>query len=146
MLWVCLFHFVQGSNLPTKCNPAEFLHSVGYSERVYSQWSHAARVRLCLHRERQGFYSRGLVSLSIQPYTIQRIENRTGDLIFETPSPETAAEQAIRPEHAYLLSDILSDNDARQPEFGPANSLTIPGHRVAACRISPVCEKAYVAD
>jgi 1A family penicillin-binding protein len=68
----------------------------------------------------------------IQPFTIQRIENRTGDLIFETPSPETAAEQAIRPEHAYLLSDILSDNDARQPEFGPANNLTVPGHRVAA--------------
>jgi 1A family penicillin-binding protein len=67
----------------------------------------------------------------IPPATITRIENRQGDIIFQrnVAGSET---QAIRPEHAFLLSDILSDDGARQIEFGPNNLLNIPGHRVAA--------------
>ena len=40
--------------------------------------------------------------------------------------------QVIRPEHAYLLSDILADDDARQPAFGRNSSLVVPGHTVSA--------------
>jgi membrane peptidoglycan carboxypeptidase len=67
-----------------------------------------------------------------QPFTISRIENRSGEVIFEHRPSGPAASQVVRPEHAYLLSNILSDNNARQPEFSPSNSLVVPGHEVAA--------------
>lgn len=68
----------------------------------------------------------------IPPFTIRRIENNAGEILFEEPTPDPAVTQVVRPAHAYLLSDILSDNNARQPEFGVNNLLVIPGHRVAA--------------
>ena len=68
----------------------------------------------------------------IPPFTIRRIENNAGEILFEEPTPDPAVTQVVRPEHAFLLSDILSDNNARQPEFGTNNTLVIPGHRVAA--------------
>ncbi|MCC6601611.1 MAG: PBP1A family penicillin-binding protein [Anaerolineae bacterium] len=68
----------------------------------------------------------------IPPYTIRRIENSAGDILFQQPAPDPAVTQVVNPAHAYLLSDILSDNNARQPEFGVNNGLVIPGHRVAA--------------
>ena len=68
----------------------------------------------------------------IPPFTIRRIENNAGEILFEEPAPDPAVTQVVRPEHAFLLSDILSDNNARQPEFGTNNTLVIPGHRVAA--------------
>lgn len=39
--------------------------------------------------------------------------------------------QAVSPEIAFILSDILSDNSARAPAFGPNSSLVIPGKTVA---------------
>ncbi|VAW30367.1 Multimodular transpeptidase-transglycosylase [hydrothermal vent metagenome] len=68
----------------------------------------------------------------IAPFTIRRIENNAGEILFEEPTPDPTVTQVVRPEHAFLLSDILSDNNARQPEFGVNNRLVIPGHRVAA--------------
>ncbi len=65
------------------------------------------------------------------PVTITRIENRQGDVIFEQNSVSDRA-QVLRPEHAYLLSNILADDGARQIEFGPNNLLNIPGQHVAA--------------
>lgn len=65
-----------------------------------------------------------------QPFTISRIEDNSGNIRYEQ---ETAVSQQVaRAEHAYLLSDILSDNNARTPAFGASNALTIPGHQVAA--------------
>ena len=66
----------------------------------------------------------------LPPYTISRIENNKGEVQYTPASPEDS--QVVRPEHAYMLNDILSDNSARQPEFGLDNSLTIPGFQVAA--------------
>lgn len=68
----------------------------------------------------------------IPPFTIRRIENNAGEILFQELAPDPATTQVVRPAHAYLLSDILSDNSARQPEFGVNNTLVIPGHRVAA--------------
>ncbi|HSH05123.1 MAG TPA: transglycosylase domain-containing protein, partial [Anaerolineae bacterium] len=75
-------------------------------------------------------------------HTISRIENREGDILFEREIPTADnglfnpdilnPNQRVDPAHAYLLSDILSDNQARQPSFGQNNRLMIPGHRVAA--------------
>jgi penicillin-binding protein 1C len=68
----------------------------------------------------------------VPPFTIARIETRAGDLVTEHQAPEPQAGQVARAEHAYLLSDILSDDAARQAEFGANSPLNIPGHDVAA--------------
>ncbi len=41
-------------------------------------------------------------------------------------------EQVIAPQVARMISDVLSDNNARAPAFGYSNSLTIPGRQIAA--------------
>ena len=66
-----------------------------------------------------------------RPFTISRIENRSGDIMFEFQPPEANVSQVVDPEQAYLISHMLADNNARQPEFGLNNSLVINGHRVA---------------
>jgi membrane peptidoglycan carboxypeptidase len=60
----------------------------------------------------------------IPPASILRIEDRTGAVVFEFDPPQ--GEQIIRPEHAFLIGDILSDNAARTPAFGPNSILKLP--------------------
>ena len=62
---------------------------------------------------------------------IERIENKSGEILYSADSVN-AGNQVIRADHAYLLTSILSDNNARQPEFGLNNLLVIPGQQVAA--------------
>jgi len=60
----------------------------------------------------------------IPPVAITRIEDFGGNLVYEYhPS---GGEQVIRPEHAYLITSILSDNAARTPAFGPSSVLNLP--------------------
>ena len=66
----------------------------------------------------------------IQPYAIERIENSTGEVLFEREAAPTV--NVVSPQNVHLITDILSDNDARQPSFGLNNNLVIPGHAVAA--------------
>ena len=47
---------------------------------------------------------------------ITKITAFDGRVLFEYSPP--AGEQVIRPEHAFLISSILSDNEARTPMFG----------------------------
>jgi len=65
-------------------------------------------------------------------FAISRIEDRDGNLVFEQPAADPSNIQAVKSEHAYLINSILSDNSARQPEFGINNNLNIEGHQVAA--------------
>jgi 1A family penicillin-binding protein len=67
-----------------------------------------------------------------EPYTIARIENSDGEPLEDYAPPDPAGQQVVRAAHAFLLNHILSDNEARQPEFGAVNNLTVEGHRVAA--------------
>ena len=60
----------------------------------------------------------------IPPVAITRIVDLTGDIIYKYQPP--VGEHAIRPEHAYLISSILSDNQARTPAFGPDSVLNLP--------------------
>ncbi len=46
-----------------------------------------------------------------------------GNTVYEYKPP--AGEQVIRPEHAYLISSILSDNQARAPMFGVDSVLNV---------------------
>jgi len=66
---------------------------------------------------------------SIAPYAINRIEDHLGQVVFEYEPP--VGEQVIRPEHTFLISSILSDNQARTPAFGPNSVLNLPFPAVA---------------
>lgn len=60
----------------------------------------------------------------IPPVAITRIVDHTGETVFSYEPP--AGEQVVRPEHAFLITSILSDNDARTPAFGPNSALRLP--------------------
>ena len=60
----------------------------------------------------------------LPPVAITRILDHNGDVIYDYQPP--AGDQAIRPEHAYLISSILSDNEARTPAFGSNSVLKLP--------------------
>jgi membrane peptidoglycan carboxypeptidase len=53
---------------------------------------------------------------TLDPVSILRIEDKEGDVIYEYSQPET--EQVIDPALAYIMNDILSDNNARAAAFG----------------------------
>jgi penicillin-binding protein 1C len=65
----------------------------------------------------------------VPPIGILRIEDSRGAVVYDYEQP--AGEQVIRAEHAFLISDILSDNQARTPAFGPHSVLNLP-FKVAA--------------
>lgn len=59
----------------------------------------------------------------VPPIAILKITNFAGDVIYEyKPQP---GEQVIRAEHAYLISSILSDNEARSWMFGSNSPLNL---------------------
>ena len=60
----------------------------------------------------------------IKPVAITKITDMAGDIVYEY-IPQVG-EYIIRPEHAYLISSILSDNQARTPAFGPDSVLNLP--------------------
>jgi penicillin-binding protein 1C len=60
----------------------------------------------------------------IPPVAITRIVDHTGNVVYEYEAP--AGDQVLRPEHAFLISSILSDNQARTPAFGPNSVLNLP--------------------
>lgn len=59
----------------------------------------------------------------IPPVSILKITDYQGNVIFEYTPP--AGEQVLRPEHAYLITSILSDNEARSWMFGPNSVLNL---------------------
>jgi penicillin-binding protein 1C len=60
----------------------------------------------------------------VPPVAILRIEDNLGAVVYSYEQP--SGEQVIRAEHAYLITDILSDNQARTPAFGPNSLLRLP--------------------
>lgn len=62
-----------------------------------------------------------------EPYGIARIEDSEGNVVFDVLANAPSAPQRTMPEqYAYIISDILSDADARADAFGGA--LTIAGY------------------
>ena len=59
----------------------------------------------------------------VPPVAILKITDFAGNIIYEY-KPQ-AGEQVISPEHAYLISSILSDNNARSLMFGPNSPLNL---------------------
>jgi 1A family penicillin-binding protein len=66
----------------------------------------------------------------LPPQSILKIENDHGEVIYQAPAPE--GREAVKPELAALMSNILSDNQARAFIFGNKNNLTLPDRPVAA--------------
>jgi penicillin-binding protein 1C len=60
----------------------------------------------------------------IPTVAITRIVDNAGNVVFQH-QPQTG-EQVIRAEHAYLVSSILSDSEARAPAFGRNSLLNLP--------------------
>jgi penicillin-binding protein 1C len=60
----------------------------------------------------------------IPPVSILRIVDFQGNVVYEYQPPQP--EQVIRPEHAFLISSILSDNEARSWMFGRNSLLNLP--------------------
>ncbi len=62
--------------------------------------------------------------MQAKPVSILKIEDYSGNVIYQY-KPEDPV-QVIRPEHAYMISSILSDNKARTPMFGENSYLRMP--------------------
>jgi len=60
----------------------------------------------------------------VPPVAILKITDYQGNTVYQYQPP--AGEQVIRPEHAFLMSSILSDNEARAPMFGRNSLLNLP--------------------
>ncbi|HEX2994994.1 MAG TPA: transglycosylase domain-containing protein [Anaerolineales bacterium] len=60
----------------------------------------------------------------VPPVAILKIVDYTGKVVYEYTPPQ--GEQVIRAEHAFLISSILSDNDARSWMFGRNSLLNLP--------------------
>ncbi len=59
----------------------------------------------------------------VPPVAITKIVDFQGKTVYEYNPP--AGDQVIRPEHAYLINSILSDNQARAPMFGVDSVLNL---------------------
>lgn len=66
----------------------------------------------------------------IEPTAILKVEDASGKVL-EDVNPKKK-ERVLSPEAAYLVADILSDNDARSQTFGTNSALNISGKTVAA--------------
>ncbi len=58
-----------------------------------------------------------------RPAAIMRVEDSAGNIVYQAPPPAPAA--AVSPQTAYLITNILADNDARAPSFGLNSPLRI---------------------
>lgn len=62
--------------------------------------------------------------LKIPPVAILKIMDYQGNVVYQYQPP--AGDQVLKPDHAYLMSSILSDNSARIPVFGPNSIVNLP--------------------
>jgi 1A family penicillin-binding protein len=66
----------------------------------------------------------------VEPVAILKVTDTKGKTLYEyKPS---SPRQVLDPAISYIISSILSDNDARKEEFGPNSYLIVPGRTVAA--------------
>lgn len=66
----------------------------------------------------------------LDPVSVLSVRDADGDEIYTYREPQR--QEVIRPEVAYLITNILSDNKARTPAFGPHNVLELEERPAAA--------------
>ena len=64
-----------------------------------------------------------------QPIAILKVEDSQGKTLFE--HKKSRGKKVLSPDICFLISHILSDNNAREEVFGPRSWLVIPGKTVA---------------
>ena len=62
--------------------------------------------------------------IKIPPVAILKIVDYKGNMVYQYQPP--AGERVLRPEHTFLMSSILSDNQARVPAYGTNSVLNLP--------------------
>ncbi|MDO8663661.1 MAG: penicillin-binding transpeptidase domain-containing protein, partial [Candidatus Wildermuthbacteria bacterium] len=67
--------------------------------------------------------------LKVEPVAILKIEDRNGNIVFENKKTQ---KRVLEKNTANLINDILSDNDARTPMFGPRSNMYFENWQVAA--------------
>ncbi len=60
----------------------------------------------------------------VPPVSILKIIDHQGTVVYQYTHPK--GDQIISPEHSYLITSILSDNQARRPAFGDELPLDLP--------------------
>ncbi|MBK8047119.1 MAG: PBP1A family penicillin-binding protein [Anaerolineales bacterium] len=72
----------------------------------------------------------------VPPTTIRKITDGAGRVLCEIgtgqPCQDSTGQQVISPVDAFLITDVISDNEARIPAFGPSSSLVLADRPVAA--------------
>ncbi len=68
--------------------------------------------------------------LKMEPMGILKVEDKDGRVLEEYK--QTDGKRVMTEQEAFILSNILSDNSAREMTFGAVNSLQISGYQVAA--------------
>ncbi|HEY7802372.1 MAG TPA: transglycosylase domain-containing protein [Dehalococcoidia bacterium] len=66
----------------------------------------------------------------LDPNPVLLIKNRAGDIVMNNTQPRT--QEIIKPEYAWLISNVLSTDSNRQITYGVGSNLNIPGYHVAA--------------
>ncbi len=94
-----------------------------YANSVYANMGRMRGTPVLEEDRRAGFRA-------LDPVYLLTVTDFQGNLIETFGVPEER--RIIAPELVYLLVDIISDNAARAPFFGVANSLTLPDRPVAA--------------
>jgi len=67
--------------------------------------------------------------LKVPPVSILKIEDYRGNIIEENKKTQ---QRVLSSETARMINDILSDNEARTPMFGPRSHLYFENYKVAA--------------
>ncbi|MGB9707032.1 MAG: penicillin-binding protein, partial [Microgenomates group bacterium] len=84
-------------------------------------------VRLLELTAAYGAFANG--GLKVEPISILKVTDKEGKILEEyKPSGE---KRVLKPEEAFLISHILSDNSARLITFGERSALVVPGRKVA---------------
>ncbi|MCJ7550465.1 MAG: transglycosylase domain-containing protein [Anaerolineae bacterium] len=68
----------------------------------------------------------------LNPVSILRVEDRNGKILYQMDQP--GSRQILEPRLAYLITNILSDRQARIPAFGTPNPLELANDRPAAAK------------
>jgi membrane peptidoglycan carboxypeptidase len=76
-----------------------------------------------LERQRPGYRS-------LDPIAILRVQDRNGQIIYQLDTPRT--QPILSPDLAYLINNVLSDNEARVAAFGRGNPLELADRPAAA--------------
>jgi membrane peptidoglycan carboxypeptidase len=74
-----------------------------------------------------------LANYGVRPelFAIDEVKDYEGKIIYEHKANNAAA---LDPRAAFILTDILRDNDARSPAFGRNSALVIPNHKEVAVK------------